>query len=83
MTNKVMADHSLFAWKKISRRFFFIEDSNGVTSKDQDAMLNRWREEYFSDLLNPVHTTTTLIHEELVREDIQITKQVGLQLSNH
>ena len=40
--------------------------------KDQDAILNRWKE-YFSDFLNPVDTTPTQIHEEQVGEDIQIT----------
>ena len=39
---------------KRSRAALFIEDSNGVTLKDQDAILNRWRE---SDLLNPVDAT--------------------------
>ena len=34
---------------KKSRAVLFIEDSNGVTLKDQDAILNRWRD-YFSDL---------------------------------
>ena len=42
---------------KRSRAALFIEDSNGVTLKDQDANLNRWRE-YFSDLLNPVDAYT-------------------------
>ena len=41
--------------------------------KDQDAILNRWRE-YFSDLLNSVDATSTQIHEEQIGEDIQITK---------
>ena len=58
---------------KRSRAAFFIEDSNGVTLKDQDAILNRWRE-YFSDLLNPVDATPIQIHEEQVGEDIQITE---------
>ena len=51
----------------------FIEGSNGVTLKDQDAILNRWRE-YFSALSNPVDATSTQIHEEQVGEDIQITE---------
>ena len=58
---------------KRSRAAFFIEDSNGVTLKDQDAILNRWRD-YFGDLLNPVDATPTQIHEEQVGEDIQITE---------
>ena len=58
---------------KRSRAALFIEDSNGVTLKDQDAILNRWRE-YFSDLLNPVDATPIQIHEEQVGEDIQITE---------
>ena len=58
---------------KRSRAAFFIEDSNGVTLKDQDAILNRWRD-YFSDLSNPVDAKPTKIHEELVGEDIQITE---------
>ena len=67
-------------WQTIRRwrgkRFqaaFFIEDSNGVILKDQDAILSRWRE-YFSDLLNPVDVTSTQIHEEQIAEDIQITE---------
>ena len=58
-----------------TRAAFFIEDSNGVTLKDQDAILNRWRD-YFSDLLNPVDATPIQIHEEQVGEDIQITEQM-------
>ena len=58
---------------KRSRAALFIEDSNGVTLKDQDAILNRWRD-YFSDLLNPVDATPIQIHEEQVGEDIQITE---------
>ena len=58
---------------KKSQAAFFIEDSNGVTLKDQDTVLNRWRE-YFSDLLNPVDATSTQIHEEQFGEDIQITE---------
>ena len=54
---------------KKSRAALFIEDSNGVTLKDQDAILNRWRE-YFGDLLNPVDATPIQIHEEQVGEDI-------------
>ena len=52
---------------------FFIEDSNGVTLKDQDASLNRWRE-YFNGFLNPVDATPTQLHEVQVGEDIQITE---------
>ena len=44
-----------------------------MTRKDQDAILNRWRD-YFSDLLNPVDATPIQIHEEQVGEDIQITE---------
>ena len=58
---------------KRSRAAFFIEDSTGVTLKDQDAILNRWRD-YFSDLLNPVNATPIQIHEEQVGEDIHITE---------
>ena len=58
---------------KRSRAAFFIEDSNGVALKDQDAILNRWRD-YFSDLLNPVDATPIQIHEKQVGEDIQITE---------
>ena len=58
---------------KRSRAAFFIEDSNGVTLKDQDAILNRWKD-YFSDLLNPVDADATpvQIHKEQVGEDIHI-----------
>ena len=59
--------------EKRSQATSFIEDSNGGTLKDQDAILNCWRE-YFSDLLNPVDAPPTQIHEEQVGEDIQITK---------
>ena len=55
-----------------SQATFFIEGSNGVTLKEEDAILNRWRE-YFNDLLNPDNTTSTQIHEEQIGEDIQIT----------
>ena len=61
--------------EKRSRAAFFIEDSNGVTLQDHDAILNRWRD-YFSDLLNPVDATPIQIHEEQVGEDIQITEAV-------
>ena len=44
---------------KRSRAAFFIEDSNGVTLKDQDAVLNQWRD-YFSDLLSRVYTLVQL-----------------------
>ena len=58
---------------KRSRAAFFIEDSNGVTLKDQDAVLNQWRD-CFSDFLNPVDATPTQIHEEQVGEDIQVSQ---------
>ena len=58
---------------KRSRAALFIKDSNGVTLKDQDAILNWWKN-YFSDLLNPVDATPIQIHEEQVGEDIPITK---------
>ena len=54
---------------KRSRAALFIEGSNGVTLKDQDAILNRWRD-YFSDLLNPVDATPIQIHEEQIGKDI-------------
>ena len=44
-----------------------------MTLKDQDAILNRWRD-YFGDLLNPVDATPMQIHEEQIGEDIQITE---------
>ena len=44
-----------------------------MTLKDQDAILNQWKD-YFSDLLNPVDATPKQIHEEQVGEDIQITE---------
>ena len=58
---------------KRSLAAFFIEGSNGVTLKNQDATLIRWRE-YFSDRLNPVDATSTQIHEEQIGEDIQVTE---------
>ena len=73
MANKVFwhTFHRLRA--KRSRAAFFIKDSNVVTLKDQDAILNRWREN-FSDLLNPFDATLIQIHKEQVGEDIQITE---------
>ena len=63
MANKVF-------WRTIRRlrgkrslAAFIIEGSNGVTLKDQDAILNRWRED-FSNLLNPVDATTAQMYEE-------------------
>ena len=73
MANKVF-------WRTIRRlsgkrspAAFFIEGSNGVTLKDQVAILNGWRE-YLSDLLNPFGALSILIHEEQIGEDIQITE---------
>ena len=59
--------------RKRFRAALFIKDSNGVTLKDQDAILNWWRD-YFSDLLNPVDATPIQIREEQIGEDIQITE---------
>ena len=59
--------------EKRSRAALFIEDSNGVTLKDRDAILNWWRD-YFSDFSNPVNAIAIQIHEEQVGEDIQITE---------
>ena len=73
MANKVFWQTIHRLQGKRSQAAFFIEGSNGVTSKDQDAILSRWRE-FFSDLLNPVDATSTQIHEEQVGEDIQITQ---------
>ena len=58
---------------KSSPAAFFIEGLNAVTLKNDDAVLNWWKE-YFSDLLYPVDATSTQIHEEQVGEDIQITE---------
>ena len=58
---------------KRSQAASFIEGSNGVTLKEHDAILNRWRE-CFRDLLNPVDATPTQIHEEQVGENIPITE---------
>ena len=41
--------------------------------KDQDAILNGWKE-YFGKLLNPVDATPTQIYEEQVGEEIQINE---------
>ena len=65
MANKLFRQTIRRLRGKMSQAAFFIEGSNGVSSKDQDAILNRWRE-YFSDLLNPVHATSTQIHEKQV-----------------
>ena len=73
MANKVFSQTIRRLRGKRSQAAFFIENLNGVTLKDQDAILNR-RREYFSDLLNPVDATSTQIHEEQVGEDIQITE---------
>ena len=73
MANKVFWQTIRYFRGKRSQAAFFIKDSNGVSLRDQDAILNRWRD-YFSDLLNPVDATPTQIHEEQVGEDIQITE---------
>ena len=52
MANKVFRHTIRRLRGKRSQAAFFTEGSNGVTLKDQDAILSRWRE-YFSDLLNP------------------------------
>ena len=73
MANKVFWQTIRRLLEKRSQAAFLIEGSNGVPLKDQDAILNRWRE-YFSDLLNPVDVTSTQIFEEQVGENIQITE---------
>ena len=73
MANKVFWQTIRRLRGKRSQAAFFIAGSNDVTLKDQDAILNQWRE-YFSDLLDPVDATSTQIHEEQVGEDIQITE---------
>ena len=60
-------------FSRLNGGFFLHRRLNGVTLKDPDAVLNRWRE-YFSDLLNPVDASSTHIHKEEVGEDIQITE---------
>ena len=73
MANKVFWQTIRRSRGKRSQAAFFIEDSNGVTLKDHDAILTRWRE-YLSNLLNPVDATSMQIHEEQVGEDIQTTE---------
>ena len=63
MANKVFWQTIRRLRGKRSQAALFIEGSNGVTLKDQDAILSRWRE-YFSDLSNPVDATSAQIHEE-------------------
>ena len=75
MANKVFWQTIRRLRGKRSRAAFFIEGSNGVTLKDQDAILNRWRE-YFSDLLNSVDTTLIQIHEEQVGKIFTQPKQM-------
>ena len=65
MANKVFWQTIRRLREKRSQAAFFIEGSNGVTLKDQDAILNRWKE-YFSELLNPAYVTSTQIHKEQV-----------------
>ena len=60
-------------FSRLNGGFFLHRRLNGVTLKDPDAVLNRWRD-YFSDFLNPVDATSTHIHKEEVGEDIQITE---------
>ena len=60
-------------FSRLNGSFFLHRRFYGVTLKDPDAVLNRWRE-YLSDLLNPVDATSTHIHKEQVGEDIQITE---------
>ena len=73
MANKVFWQTVRRLRGKRSQAASFIEDSNGVILKDQDAILNRWRE-YFSDLLNPVDATSSEIHDKQIGKDIQITE---------
>ena len=75
MANKVFWQTIRHLRRKRSRAAFLIEGSNGVTLKDQGAILNRWRK-YFSDLLNPLVAASTQNHEEQVGKDIQITEAV-------
>ena len=71
MANQVFEQTICRLREKTSQAAFFIEDSNGVTLKNQNAILNRWRE-YFSDLLNPADTISTQFG--WFGEDIQITE---------
>ena len=73
MANKVFWQNVRRLRGKRSQAAFFIEDSNGVFLKHQDAILNRLRE-YLSDLLNPVDTTSTQIYEEQVGKNIWKTE---------
>ena len=56
MANKVFWQTVRRLRGKRPQAAFFIEGTNGVTLRDQDAILNRWRE-FFGDLLNPVDAT--------------------------
>ena len=76
MVNKVFWQTIRRFCGKRSQAALFIEGSNGVTLKEQDIILNQWRE-CFRDLLNPIDATPTQIHEEQVGEDIQITEADG------
>ena len=71
MANKVFWQTICRLRGKRSRAAFFIKGSNGVILKEQNAILNRWRE-CFRDLLNQVDATPTRIHEKQVEKDIPI-----------
>ena len=60
MTHKVFWQTIRHLRGKRSQAAFFIEGSNGVTVKDQDAILNRWRK-CFSDPL-----TQLILHRQKV-----------------
>ena len=66
MANKVLEQTIRRGRGKRSQAVFFIEGSNGVTLKDQDAILNRWRE-CFSDFLNPIDAAYDLLHNSAGR----------------
>ena len=68
----VLADHSPFAWKKISSHF--LHQRFKCWDSERSRCYFESMEDYFGDLLNPVDATPTQIHEEQVGEGIQITK---------
>ena len=69
MANKVVWPTVRRLRGKRSQGAFVIDGLNGVTLKDQDAILNRWRK-YFSDVQTQLMLYTDSNWSRAVRESI-------------
>ena len=58
---------------KRSQVAFSMKELSAIFLKDQNVILNRWRE-YFCDRLNPVDAIPTQIYEEHIEENNHITE---------